>query len=613
MRKVKKIVFVTIIFGLLVGIVVFGVIKTRTIAKNIRLVATAQDEFLSAVGKKDVLQIKQAIFNARNAIGLVAIDLKSVKIFSFLPGVKREMENGRQLLEESNYLLDSADLAINIAQSADVNPALENIDFTGSDVLRKIDSALIKNKTNILALAETGKILIGKNNSESKFGKIQSIRKKIKNYVVLAQQVAKNISASEDGLATLLGLRGEKHYLLLFENSDELRPGGGLISTYGLVTLKDGQTSDLFVDHVKNLKEFYTQPTEFNPEPIQQTMRHQKNLYIYDANWLGDPNAWLEKIYRSWNAQRPPVDGVIVMSTKFLEDIARQYGPIVLPGTKREFRAEDIVASLDYYFDVEHDLYDYSKYKVLGPLVEEMLKEIKVSNAEQWKEFLANVKKRFQSRDLFVYLKDQNVVGALKNNGIENELSVPVGDEFYALEASLGSGKADGRIKRSLALHVYAQEKQPVGIATITQDYSAGVDDFRAGGYYGYLRFFLPVGSKLGMFEKFDLVEDENLIEAGRQVYGNYFGVATGTKKEVSITYALANSVAEQIKNGSYSLTLRKQGGVEMPFEIKINIPDSWQNPTIVTSDGAVEFNKNDGVVVCKGILTKDMQIEIRK
>lgn len=608
----KKIILVLLGF-LLISSVSFFVLKIRAVYGEVQGVVTAKSELLSAINTKDIKRAQTAITATRGAIAKINADINSFRYFAIIPWVKREMIATKDIIMQTNYLLDSASLAIKIIDESGVDVISPNMDVTSAEALKKIDTAFVNNKPAIQKLAERGDKIIVNKIASSSFRKISSLHKQITGYSKIAQQVERLIITTEDGTATLLGLRGEKKYLLMFENSDELRPGGGLISTYGFITLKDGQTSNLFIDHVQNLKLFYTVPLELNPDPIQQTMRHQQNLFIYDANWLGDPNEWLDKIFRSWNTQRPPVDGIIVMSTKILEDVVRRYEPVRLSGTSDEFRADDIVASLDYNLDVQHGLYDFSKYKVLGPLVDELLKNIKSSNPTQLKEILVNVKKRFQSRDLLFYSKDMVVYDALKNNGIQNEITVPAGDEFYALGANLGSGKADGRMKRSLAMSVYVQEELPVTTAIITQDYTAGVDDFRAGGYYGYLRFFLTLGSMLGEFNKFNLVEDENVVEAGRQVFGNYFSVATGTKKDIGITYALAESVAKQIKAGNYSLTLRKQGGVEMPFEVKINIPDTWKNPVITTTDGVFQFDKKAIQVTWKGILNKDTQIEIKK
>jgi len=608
----KNIFFVLLGLILAVGIIL-STMKVYVFYGDIKKVIVVKDELLEAVKTKETARIKITIDSTRDSVDKVKTDLGWLGYFSFLPGIHREVEIGRTMIAQAYYLLDSVDLAIRIVQDADLNLASKTIDLTSAEALKKIDLAITENKAEIIRLASVGDRLANLKIEKSRLRQTNELLAKIKDYVVYSQQAETIIGSSEDGLASFFGLRGEKKYLVLFENSDELRPGGGIISTYGLMTLKDGQVSNLFVDHVQNLGALYALPLELNPEPIQKTMRHQKNLYIYDANWLGDPNEWLQKIYTSWNEQKPSVDGVIVVSTKVLEDIVRQYEPMRISGFNQEFRAENVVASLDYYFDVEHDLYDFSKYKVLGPLVEQLIKNIKTSKPDQLKNILLSVKKRFQSRDLFVYTKDSSINDALEKNGIQNTLSVPQGDEFYPLGANLGSGKADGRLKRVLAMSVYAQDKQPFSMATIKQDYSAGKDDFRAGGYYGYLRFFLPLSSKLGVFDKFDLIEDENKIEAGRQVFSNYFSIATGEEKDLSITYALAKNVADDLERGKYSLTLRKQGGVEMPFEVKIYLPDGWKKPVIKATDGTTEFVKKQNEVVWKGRLTRDMRIEINR
>lgn len=583
------------------------------IGRDVRRAQSLKAELVLALNQKKYSDLKRINQEARIAVFRLSSDLRLIKFGYYLPFLRNELTVANKTIDKIIFLIDSADVATKIMDDAGVDPFAGKTELLSAESLVKIDHSLVLHHDEIKQLALTGTKLSSSSLQKSRIATVRNLQNTLEQYFNVAVQAENLIASKEDGLATLVGLRGEKKYLLLFENADELRPGGGSISTYGLVTLKDGQTSNLVIDHVQHLYDLYVIPNENNPDPIQQTMRHQKKMYIYDANWLGDPNEWLEKIYRSWNAQKPPVDGVIVMSTKILEDIVRQYEPIKLPNTKEEFWAKDIVASLDYYFDVKHGIYDYSKYQALLPLVAELLQDVRGSSLEQIKNVLADVKERFFSRDLFVYSKDTAVMDVLKNIGIDNKISVPDGDEFYALVANLGSGKADGRMKRSLLMHVYAQKQQALSVATITQDYSAGVDDFRAGGYYGYLRYFLPIGSKSVEFENFDTVEDENNLEAGRQVFSNYFSVGTGKTKDLTFVYNLSERVINQINEGRYSLTLRKQGGVEMPFEVKINIPDDWKKPRITATGGTFETDSQQKMVTWKGALTKDLQIEIKK
>jgi hypothetical protein len=612
--KIKiKWIFILLVVSSVLFVCLFILQKISSIYSGVKTTIADKNELMRAVTARDLGAVEASVSSLRKSTDKLNQDIRWIRYFSILPGVGGETQVTESFLTNVDYLLDSADLAIKLIHETGIDVFATSTDFSSAIVLKKIDLAVSGNINNISKLAERGDEIVKSGLMVSKIKQINLLQEKISSYVRVVSQATRLLATTEEGVASVLGLRGEKKYLLLFQNSDELRPGGGIISTYGLIYLKDGQVTSLTIDHVKNLELLYALPLEVNPVPIQQTMRHQKNLYIYDANWLGDPEAWLEKIYRSWNAQKTPVDGIIVMSTKMLEEVVGQYEPIKMPGTNEVFTAKDVVSSLDYYFDVEHNLYDFSKYKVLAPLAGELISKIKSSKIEQLQKLMVNMKKGLQSRDLFVYTKDQLIIGALKNNGIQNNLSQIEGDEFYAVEANLGSGKADGRIKRALAINVYAQEENPVSMVKITQDYTSGVDDYRASGYYGYLRFFLPLGSKLGAFENFNKVEDENIIEAKRQVYGNYYSVAIGTKKDAGITYALADSVAKQIKDGKYSLMLRKQGGVEMPFEIKIYISDTWKKPKIMVSDGTVEYFKEQSLVTWRGKLTKDMQIEIMK
>lgn len=601
----KKLIFIFLTSAIIIVSVGIVALNVGALYGNVVRTLGAKNALINAIESRDNARIALAISEARRAISVSAKDNEILRGLSFLPGINNEAEAIGSIISQTNYLLDSLELGLKIAQEA-------GIDLFGALKLKQIDAALVNNKEVIEKLAEQGNGIVKDEIFKSRINKISDLKEKLALYVQKAAQVEKFVASSEDGVAEFAGLRGEKKYLLLFENSQELRPGGGLISTYGTINIKDGHAAGLSVEHVQNLGAMYALPLEKNPEPIQK-LRHQKNLYIYDTNWLSEPNAWLEKIFTSWNAQKPRVDGIIVVSTKMLEDLVRRYEPIRLAGFNQELRAADIVASLDYHFDVEQKNIDARKYEVLAPLVDRLVKNIEASKPSELAEILQIIETRFQSRDIFVYSDNAATNKAFKNMVISNDLPVAQGDEFYALEANLGNGKSDAQMRRSLAMNVYAQDAKPFSMATITHDYTTGKNDFRSDGYYGYLRYLLPTGSRLGSFDGFDLTEDEKSIEAGRQVFGNYFSVATGTKKDLAITYALSNKVADDIKNGKYSLTLRKQGGVEMPYEIKIYVPESWKNPAITVSGGSAEFVKKQKAVIWRGVLMKDTTIDIEK
>lgn len=558
--------------------------------------------------------IEDTLKDGKTQINKTSSDLNRLHFLFFVTAFEREYDSVIGVLEQATYLLNAGDLAIGIIKKADIGNKFSEIDFANPETIKKIDNSLLSFKTEINKFSESGRIIITKKNPESRFESVKKIQNLVNSYTSNIAKGFRLVSDSEDGIATFLGLRGEKKYLLLIENSQELRPGGGLITTYGILDIINGQIKNLTIDHVQNLRLIYLLPYEQNPEAIQKTMRHQKDMYLYDANWNGDPEVWLEKMFTSWNKQKEKVDGLIVLNTKVLEDIVRQYEPLRLAGIKEDFHADDIVASLDQYFELENKNVVTEKYKILGPVVESIFQNITASKPQKIFAILGDIKKRFQARDIFVYMPDPAVRMALEKNGVHGKLPEVVGDEFYPLIANLGSGKADGYIKRYLTLDIFAQDPTvPVSRATIKHDYSSGQDVFRAGGYYGFLRVLLPLGSKIGSFDGFNLASDGADTDSKRQVYGNYFTVGTGKTKDISIAYALADSVAESLKKGSYLLTLRKQGGVEMPYIINFYLPDTWTHPEVFVTGGTYEFDRKSKKIIWRGEWLKDETIEIKK
>lgn len=129
-------------------------------------------------------------------------------------------------------------------------------------------------------------------------------------------------------LPSLLGFRGEKTYLVLLQNNNELRPTGGFMGTFALVTLDRGKPTIAVEDiyepdgQVKG----HVEP----PAPIQEAFQLGE-WRLRDANW--DPDFPTAARQTEWFMEKggvPKTDGVIATTTIAFEEILRLIGPLEL-------------------------------------------------------------------------------------------------------------------------------------------------------------------------------------------------------------------------------------------------------------------------------------------
>lgn len=131
-------------------------------------------------------------------------------------------------------------------------------------------------------------------------------------------------------LPDLLGYSSSKQYLILFLNSNELRPGGGFIGSYGLITLKKGQLAGFSVHDIYDI-DGQLQGRVSPPEALQQYLG-TKNWFLRDSNFSVDPlqNASLANYFYNLETNSK-VDGVITIDTYLLQNLLKLTGPIDVP------------------------------------------------------------------------------------------------------------------------------------------------------------------------------------------------------------------------------------------------------------------------------------------
>ncbi|MBZ0292115.1 MAG: DUF4012 domain-containing protein, partial [Anaerolineae bacterium] len=142
---------------------------------------------------------------------------------------------------------------------------------------------------------------------------------------------------SPELLTTALGLSQTQAYLILSQNSDELRPSGGYIGTYGWMTLRNGRITDYN----------YSPTTATSPNPPPNTLADQidipdwwlhYNAPIYaawDGSWSVDFGETAERAiwyYNNGNNPQAPVGGAIGIDIVGFEYILEALDSVVVPG-----------------------------------------------------------------------------------------------------------------------------------------------------------------------------------------------------------------------------------------------------------------------------------------
>ncbi len=181
----------------------------------------------------------------------------------------------------------------------------------------------------------------------------------------LVPQLAEAVTEAKDELApmrivlqhapALLDLErrlfSKQHrFLVLSQNSAQLRPTGGFPGAYGLVELgPDGF-------HLIRFADTYTLPRDTLDLPIPDGGQvNNRHFFMRNANaWLDFPTS-ATVIMQFWqNLEQPEIDGIVAIDIPAIRDLLKVFGPISVPESEEPLTAKNVLEQLSYVVEVEH-------------------------------------------------------------------------------------------------------------------------------------------------------------------------------------------------------------------------------------------------------------------
>jgi len=390
---------------------------------------------------------------------------------------------------------------------------------------------------------------------------------------------------------------GEKRtYLVLLQNSAELRPTGGFIGSFAFLTFEKGKFVDFEVQDVYwadgQLKGYV------EPPPELKKYLGEASWYLRDANWDPDFPTSAKKI--QWFLEKETgrkVDGVVGINLFVARRLLEVVGEIELSDYKEKINASNFFERAQYHSEIGFFPGSTQKQDFLGAVARMLFEKIRNAKAKTKLEIGKSIYQSLQAKDILVYLNNPQAMevvfdlgwdGGIRNVNCSAFTSASAGrqiggdkcltDYLFVVETNVGVNKAnyfverilneeikvekDGRIRKSLKISYQNKSPSP---------------HFPAGDYKNYLRILVPQGSQLEkVLDGFKEVEKEkiDIIRLSNKTsFGFLVNVPVGEKKEVEINWILP----EKIEFGSkfqYLYFVQKQSGMkEEKFNLKILPP----------------------------------------
>jgi hypothetical protein len=380
---------------------------------------------------------------------------------------------------------------------------------------------------------------------------------------------------------------GPKTVLVLFENNNELRPGGGFIGTYGFYDFNNGQITSQKISSVYDidgqLNEKIAPPGEFAALTDSWALR--------DSNWFADFRDSAQKVsdFYELEAKETP-DAVIAITPDLFEDILKITGPIPFPKYNVTLTADNFRETVQLDTSAKTSTAPKQMLADFAPLLLQTVSQLPAGSDQKLvSAFLDNLKRK----NVMVYDRNPDVELQLVNANWAGSLATTSKDYLAVSAANLGGGKTDLNIAQQLNMQSQVQADGSI-IDTITyiRSHTSILTD---PSNRDYVRFLVPAGSKLvsasgftrepyykadgsaySAWEdpsKFTIDPELQTIDASasvdalsgtlttsedsKTVFGNWMEIAPGASQQVTLSYVLPFKFNGQ----SQSLIVQKQPG----------------------------------------------------
>lgn len=443
-------------------------------------------------------------------------------------------------------------------------------------------------------------------------------------------------------LPELTGLSGKRNYLVLFLNNMELRPGGGFIGSFGLVSFDQGRMGKLRIEDV------YAADGQLkghvDPPFAVSTFLGQENFFLRDSNW--DPDFSVSAPKAAWFLQKElgiPVDGVIALDLTAAAYILSATGPITIPDYDQQITSDNLFLQAQTYAQTDFFPGSTQKKDFLGSLGRALLTQLTDTEQLQSSQtaLLQKVSQALEEKHILVYFNDSKTQHLTKNLGfggtiIQGQCVVEacMHDYLYVVDANVGVNKANYYIKRAIT-NVVAIASD----ATITRDVimlygndSPKAQSFPGGTYRNYVRVLVPLGSTVSKVaidgkkavrtnkDTFKRSSDAPLTYFVDQYHDKttveiYFEVPPESERRITVSYKLPNSLSVSERDGAlYNLTVQKQPGTDGDFfRTIVEYPPHFRlvssgemnvaGASTLAKEGRLEYNDR---------LTHDMHVQLR-
>lgn len=399
------------------------------------------------------------------------------------------------------------------------------------------------------------------------------------------QQINNLCIQAPDLLNAALGLNSTYGYLILSQNSDELRPSGGYISTWGWMTIRNA--------NITNYDYSATTVTSPHPPPLELSnqikipdwwLSYDEPRYAaFDGSWYADfPSTAKMALwyYNNGDNDRAPLDATIAIDITGFEYILGALGSV----TVAEFNE---VVSTDNFRQIVYKIRadGFLHKRFLAAMYKQIFADWQTASSDPQTnaKLLGAILRSLQEKHIMLYFADEKLNQAIDLLGWSGAQSTATDHDYLMVtDANLGN-KSNHSIIRQITYDVTIKEDGSLSSRVgVGYDYSARLAQTDPGvnarvngplNYSNLMQIFVPLDSNLlttdNLPEKAQVVKNTTNSEFVRHIILEY-----DSSERFQFSYKTTPLIENFGPYKRYRLLLQKQPGT--PGEaanIQITLP----------------------------------------
>jgi len=434
------------------------------------------------------------------------------------------------------------------------------------------------------------------------------------------------VSASER-LPAILGWDAPRRYLVLTQNPAELRPTGGYIGSFGIVSFDKGRITERKFQDVFLLDLPWSYPFIKGPQELHDYLLGNKQPWqLADANWSPDFPASAQDAIRLYTNESgdTKIDGVLAITTYTIDELLKVTGPVTVPQYGLTIASGETTLKLLQAVWAAAAGGSADRKAILGPFSDRLLASLLGLPPTKWGQLLGDAETFRQGRLLLAWFRDPADQALVAGSGFDGAVRADPGDYVYPVDSNVAPiSKLNAVTTRSLDLQVQidavGNARNTLAVTWQNRIETADGAAYRALPFVGksrilgmYFRLMVPERSRVegvsgGSYAPLSnpaVVEDE----AGRTAIGTYLRVPPG---RTGLTYTWTSPYAADADQagGTYRLTIQKQPGLlPGPLAVTIKVPTGFH----ITDASPALTVRGDTATLAATTFDRDIVIAVR-